>query len=206
MVRPLSQAPLSEALIGESTISESSVSESSRPALDDVWCWLDEVLDPEVPALSVVDLGVVRDVNYDAGELVVSVTPTYSGCPATRVIEASIESTLRAKGIERVRVRRVLAPAWTSDWITTRGREQLLAYGIVPPQTAVSTVASSAVDDERNVLASITFPWSRPQPQLQCPRCASARTELLSAFGSTACKAQYRCTDCLEPFEYFKCI
>ena len=182
------------------------MSESPRPTLDDVWCWLDEVLDPEVPALSVVDLGVVRDVNFDAGQLVVSVTPTYSGCPATRVIEASIESTLRAKGIDRVRVRRVLAPAWTSDWITTRGRERLLAYGIVPPQTAVSTVASSAVDDERNVLASITFPWSRPQPQLQCPRCASAHTELLSAFGSTACKAQYRCTDCLEPFEYFKCI
>ncbi len=155
------------------------------------WRVLGSVLDPEVPALSVVDLGIVRAVAeaYD-GQLDIVLTPTYSGCPATEAIESDIRSALDLAGLGPVRVTQRLAPAWTTDWISAEGRRKLAAYGIAPPacrgeDTAVVHVLA------RNV---------------SCPRCQSARTERLSAFGSTACKSLYRCLDCREPFEYFKPI
>jgi len=160
--------------------------------LDIVWNWLDEVMDPEIPVLSVIDLGIVRDVRWDVDVLQVDVCPTYSGCPATRFISESITSALYGRGVAAVRVKTVLTPPWSSAWITPRGRERLLAYGIVPPAVEVGS---------RGV-----FSWCRPRPTLNCPRCGEDAVEKLSEFGSTPCKAQYRCTACLEPFEYFKCI
>lgn len=153
-----------------------------------VWAWLDEVPDPEVPVVSVIDLGMVRNVTVDDDAIVVSVSPTYSGCPATEVIEQSIVNHLQDKGIGSVSVERSLSPAWSTDWITAKGREKLLAYGIAPPVGAASKRALLG----KSVIA--------------CPRCRSEKTTLISEFGSTACKASYKCDECLEPFEYFKCI
>lgn len=167
-----------------------------RPTVEQVWGWLGEVPDPEIPAVSVVDLGIVRDVRWRGDELVVTVTPTYSGCPATSAISFAIEGALRDRGVGNVRLERRIAPPWTTDWITDRGREKLHAYGIVPPSERVGTDAPPSLD---RLLG-------RKTPQLTCPRCGSAHTERVSEFGSTPCKAQYRCRDCLEPFDYFKCI
>ena len=141
--------------------------------------WLSEVPDPEIPVLTITDLGIVRDVDCSAG-VTVSLTPTYSGCPATEAIEASVAATLQEHGVADVRIKRVLSPPWTTDWISEAGRKKLTVYGIAPPER-------------------------RDRP-IACPRCDSSNTELVSEFGSTACKASYRCIDCLEPFEYFKCL
>ena len=147
------------------------------------------VLDPEVPAVTVADLGILRAVDIDdQGRAIAKVTPTYSGCPAVLAIELAIEAALRQAGFDPV-IERVLAPAWTTDWITETGREKLRAYGIAPP-----VVGSSS---KRALFGEIT---------VACPRCASTQTSKLSEFGSTACKAQYRCNACYEPFDYFKCI
>lgn len=196
-----------------------------HPSTAEVWRWLAEVPDPEIPVVSVVDLGIVRDVAWEARtprpcdgddarvdrrqdlagrmadggarspdatrgdgkddrqaelECVVTITPTYSGCPATDVIGADIARALRERGIEHVRLRRQLSPAWTTDWLSDAGRRKLQAYGIAPPLP----------------------PGAR---QVACPRCGSARTARISEFGSTPCKALYRCEDCLEPFDHFKC-
>ena len=150
--------------------------------------WLAEVPDPEIPALSIMDLGIVRDVECD-GRVVVSLSPTYSGCPATEVIEASVIAALEDRGVVDVAVKRVLSPPWTTDWISVAGLEKLKAYGIAPPERGGS---------KRALLQG--------QRSVACPQCDSQNTELVSEFGSTACKASYRCTECLEPFEYFKCI
>jgi len=150
--------------------------------------WLADVPDPEIPVLSIMDLGIVRDVACDGG-VVVSLSPTYSGCPATEVIETSVIAALEDRGIVDVAVQRVLSPPWTTDWISDAGREKLRAYGIAPPERGGS---------KRALLQS--------QRIVACPQCESQDTELVSEFGSTACKASYRCTECLEPFEYFKCI
>jgi ring-1,2-phenylacetyl-CoA epoxidase subunit PaaD len=161
------------------------------------WAVLDTVLDPEVPALSLCDLGVVREVipRLDAaGGLEVVLTPTYSGCPATEVIAASVKQALKAAGLGPVLVSYRLAPAWTTDWISERGRQRLLAYGIAPPGACQPISAPGAV------------PISLRLHKLACPRCASTETEQISAFGSTACKALHRCLACREPFEYFKPI
>ena len=156
---------------------------------DAAWRVLDAVLDPEVPALSVIDLGIVREVaEGDDGALAVVLTPTYSGCPATEVIEADIRAALDAAGLGPVRISHRLAPAWTTDWISAEGRRKLADYGIAPPDRTGSSVVHLIA---RNVA---------------CPRCKSARTERLSVFGSTACKSLYRCLDCREPFEHFKPI
>jgi ring-1,2-phenylacetyl-CoA epoxidase subunit PaaD len=145
-----------------------------------VYEWLAKVLDPEVPALSIVDLGIVRDVEVNADEVVtVTLTPTYSGCPATEVIESSVTEALKMRGVGKVSIKRVLSPPWTTDWITADGREKLRLYGIAPPS---------------------------PSLEIACPQCESLNTERVSEFGSTACKASWRCCDCLEPFEYFKCL
>lgn len=147
--------------------------------------------DPEIPVLSLVDLGIVRSVEIDAdGALCVGLSPTYSGCPATAVIRADTAAALGAAGFTRVRIVDVLSPPWTSDWISSDGRRKLEAYGIAPPPIAVASV--------RAVLA--------PDAAATCPRCGSTDTELLSEFGSTPCKALHRCRACLEPFDRFKCI
>ena len=154
---------------------------------EQIMSWLSEVADPEIPVLSITDLGIVRDVDCSDG-VTVAVAPTYSGCPATEVIEDSIVRSLTDRGIEGVAVRRVLSPPWTTDWISDAGREKLRAYGIAPPEKT---------SDKRALLG---------KGPVECPRCRSSSTTLVSEFGSTACKSAWKCDDCLEPFEYFKCI
>ncbi len=151
-----------------------------RPDPGEVRDWLEEVPDPEIPAISVVDLGVVREIAWDGDTLVVAITPTYSGCPATTLIAMEIETALRDRGVERLRLETRISPAWTTDWLSEAGRAKLEAYGIAPPQ-----------------------PAGGPG---RCPRCGATDLERISQFGSTPCKAQWRCRDCLEPFDYFKCI
>jgi ring-1,2-phenylacetyl-CoA epoxidase subunit PaaD len=157
--------------------------QTSLPSLEEIWSWLDAVSDPEVPVLSVTDLGIIRTVRWtgESGDptLVITVTPTYSGCPATAVIKEDILKTLREHGLSQVRIETQLSPAWTTDWMTERGQRRLLEYGIAPPQPRSTSVP--------------------------CPRCGSTDTRLVSQFGSTPCKAFYICSSCLEPFDYFKC-
>jgi ring-1,2-phenylacetyl-CoA epoxidase subunit PaaD len=149
------------------------------------------VPDPEIPVLSLIDLGIIRSIEAGAdGSLEVGVSPTYSGCPATTVIRADIVTALAAAGIAHVRVLDVLSPPWTSDWISAEGRRKLEAYGIAPPPAPVSSVRA----------------LTTPEPSPYCPRCGSPDTELISEFGSTPCKALHRCRSCLEPFDRFKCI
>jgi ring-1,2-phenylacetyl-CoA epoxidase subunit PaaD len=158
------------------------------------WSALRGVLDPEVPALSVCDLGIVRDVQVQGESLEVVLTPTYSGCPATEVIEASVVEALELAGLGPVTVSLRRAPAWTTDWISDEGRRKLRDYGIAPPAGGASGLAQE-----------VPIRIVHRQP-VACPRCGSAQTERLSAFGSTACKALYRCIACREPFEHFKPI
>jgi len=168
------------------------------PSTDQVWRWLSEVPDPEIPVISLTDLGIIRKVAWDGDTLVVSVTPTYSGCPATTVINLDIEKKLRAEGIEQLKLERQLSPPWTTDWISAEGREKLRAYGIAPP------VDGTAADGR--LLARVDRLAGASNLTIECPRCGSTNTERVSQFGSTPCKASYRCKDCLEPFDYFKCI
>jgi ring-1,2-phenylacetyl-CoA epoxidase subunit PaaD len=156
------------------------------------WQVLAGVPDPEVPAVSVCDLGIVREVLADDDGLEVVLTPTYSGCPATEVIERSVREALDAAELGPVRIRMQRAPAWTTDWISEEGRRKLREYGIAPPS------GNAAVTE-----APLVF-RPRIRAAIACPRCGSEHTERLSAFGATACKALYRCLDCAEPFEYFK--
>lgn len=173
------------------TVAAPGAAAARSPAEERAWAVLSTVPDPEIPVLGVVDLGIVREVVCaDERSVRVGVSPTYSGCPATAVIRASIEAALRAAGFERVESHDVLAPAWTSDWITPTGRERLREYGIAPPAGPVASVRALV----------------RGEPAIACPRCASTATERISEFGSTPCKALYRCTACLEPFDYFKCL
>ena len=156
------------------------------------WNALSAVEDPEIPAVNIVELGLIRFVKTRAnGVLEVGLSPTYVGCPATEVIRGSVASALKAADIGGFKVTQVLSPAWTSDWITPEGRRKLHAYGIVPPERTVSSM--------RDVLRG-------DRSAVACPRCHSVDTETLSEFGSTPCKALHRCRACLEPFEYFKCI
>jgi ring-1,2-phenylacetyl-CoA epoxidase subunit PaaD len=158
------------------------------------WAVLGDVLDPEVPALSVRDLGIVRDVIDHGEELEVVLTPTYSGCPATEVIEANVLSAIEAEGLGPARATLRRAPAWTTDWITEEGKRKLNDYGIAPPGPVMPAggVPIRLIGRKADAIA--------------CPRCASLHTEKLAAFGSTACKAMYRCLSCREPFEHFKPI
>ncbi len=180
-----------------------SFSQSTSAALTDdavrckqAWAALDEVPDPEVPALSVCDLGIVRAVRADGAGLEIVLTPTYSGCPATEVISQNVRSAIDAAGLGPARVTLQRAPAWTTDWISESGRSKLTAYGIAPPGPTVRTDGSFPIH----------FYGRGSQARLNCPRCNSGNTERLSAFGSTACKALYRCLSCREPFEHFKPI
>jgi ring-1,2-phenylacetyl-CoA epoxidase subunit PaaD len=163
--------------------------------VDAAWRALDDVLDPEVPALSVRDLGIVRDVIDHGDALEVVLTPTYSGCPATEVIEKSVVDALVAAGLGPVRATTRRAPAWTTDWISDEGRRKLREYGIAPPSGSAAVIAGEA---------PIRLVRRAADETVACPRCGSSHTERLSAFGSTACKALWRCLDCREPFEHFK--
>ena len=168
------------------------------PSVDIVWSWLAEVPDPEIPVVSVTELGIVRSVHYEGCTLVVAVTPTYSGCPATAAIDLAIEETLREKGVRSLRLERRLSPPWTSDWITQEAREKLRAFGIAPPIDGTSASGVMAARARRMS--------GKSNLVVECPRCGSTHTERVSQFGSTPCKASWRCKDCLEPFDYFKCI
>jgi ring-1,2-phenylacetyl-CoA epoxidase subunit PaaD len=164
----------------------------ATPRAQAAWHALADVMDPEVPVISVLDLGLVRELREaDDGALEVVLTPTYSGCPATEVIEASVRERLQAEGLAPLRISTRRAPAWTTDWISEAGREKLRAYGIAPP----GPVPADAVQ-----------PLRLMSRQVPCPRCGATQTERLAAFGATACKALYRCLACREPFEHFKPI
>ena len=159
-------------------------------SIEKAWALLEEVTDPEVPVLTVLDLGIVREVMMNGKELEVVITPTYSGCPAMDVIKMSIRMTLQSNGFENVKVTQQLSPAWTTDWMSEAGKEKLSAYGIAPP------------NPRQQVCRDELF---APHEAIECPHCHSWHTTRISEFGSTACKALYKCLECQEPFDYFKC-
>ena len=142
-----------------------------------IWSLLKRIPDPEIPVISIVDLGVVRKVKFYDTESYIEITPTYSGCPALQMMQDEIEKTLEKKGISKYKINTVLRPAWTTDWMSIEAKKKLKKFGIAPP--------------EKNII---------------CPQCNSRDVEVISQFGSTACKALYKCNACLEPFDYFKCI
>jgi len=167
---------------------------------EQVWTWLEDVADPEIPVISVVDLGIVRAVDLDhrhgAVAVTVTITPTYSGCPAMAVIADAVRTALLGRGVSHVIVQTRIAPAWTTDWMSESGKTRLRDYGIAPPRDVVGTLAGRVVDISRLSRA--------PRPTVCCPLCGAAHTEVLSQFGSTPCKALYRCLACREPFDFFK--
>jgi ring-1,2-phenylacetyl-CoA epoxidase subunit PaaD len=167
---------------------------SSEGAVAAAWAVLAQVPDPEVPALSLCDLGIVREVTVTGSNVQVVLTPTYSGCPATEVIAQSVVAALTTAGFASVSLTQRLSPPWTTDWMSPEGRRKLRDYGIAPP------------DGLAPVATSRTSPISIRPRNVVCPRCGSNHTERLSAFGATACKALHRCLDCREPFEHFKPI
>jgi ring-1,2-phenylacetyl-CoA epoxidase subunit PaaD len=164
---------------------------AAKPTTGEVLDLLQEVMDPEIPVLSIADLGVLRSVAYEDGKLVVAITPTYSGCPAMQAIEESIGETLRGHGIADFRIKTVLSPAWTTDWLSDEAKKKLADYGIAPP-------AGRAADALERLAAGKRAP-------AVCPFCRSDNTKLTSPFGSTACKALHYCNACQQPFEEFKC-
>ncbi len=163
--------------------------EKNKISIKEVWSLLKKINDPEIPVLSIVDLGIVRDVklNDESDEIEVFITPTYSGCPAMDVISMSIRMDLLKEGFTSVKISQQLSPAWTTDWMTEEGKKKLKEYGIAPPVNKVF---------DAEYLENM---------QVQCPQCNSHNTHLISQFGSTACKALFQCDDCKEPFDYFKC-
>lgn len=158
----------------------------------DVWACLAGVPDPEIPVVSLIELGIIRDVKIDGDNPQVTITPTYSGCPATAVIQLDVEAALANAGFESAKVVSQLSPAWTTDWITDEGKAKLKAYGIAPPAGEATCAGMLA--------------RGRALETIICPRCDSDKTERVSQFGSTPCKAHYRCLSCFEPFDYFKPI
>ena len=161
-----------------------------------VWAWLGEVADPEIPVISVVDLGIVRAVACVGDTCVVTITPTYSGCPAMQVIAESVQEALHAHGVAKVKLVSQLSPAWTTDWMSEAGKAALKGYGIAPPAQQVIEISALHAGVKRR---------AEPLLQIACPNCGSTHTQLTSQFGSTPCKALYKCLDCREPFDYFKC-
>ena len=149
----------------------------------DIWKILEQVADPEIPVLTIADLGIIRDVKLNGDEVEVIITPTYTGCPAMDMIAMNIKLALIENGYSKIKITSVLAPAWTTDWMTEAGKRKLKEYGIAAPNKKFEI----AVDG------------------IECPLCNSANTKLISEFGSNACKALYQCNDCKEPFDYFKC-
>ncbi len=160
-----------------------------------IWSLLETVNDPEVPVLSVIDLGIVRNVQIEQSETngykpIITITPTYSGCPAMDVISMQIRMVLLEAGFTSIEIKQVLSPAWTTEWMSEEGKNKLKAYGIAPPQYKQAVCTPDAFQAEETI---------------QCPQCNSWNTTMVSQFGSTACKALYKCEDCKEPFDYFKC-
>lgn len=165
------------------------MSTDTHISTDAIWQLLGTVPDPEVPVLSVIDLGIVRNVETENDKVIITITPTYSGCPAMDMISMNIRLALLEKGYKAIEIRSILSPAWTTDWMTEAGRQKLKAYGIAPPH------AKQQVCDEELFA----------EEAVQCPHCNSYHTRRISEFGSTACKSLYQCLDCKEPFDYFKC-
>lgn len=156
----------------------------------DILSILGEIPDPEIPVISIVELGVIRAVRKQNVGVEIDITPTYSGCPAMKQMEDDVIATLESRGIAPVKVKMVYEPAWTTDWLSAEAREKLRVYGIAPP--GEKTIDKSFITGKHK--------------EVKCPRCGSLHTDMVSQFGSTACKALYKCKDCLEPFDYFKCI
>ena len=163
------------------------VADSAGDLRQRAWNAAASVVDPEIPVLTIADLGVLRDVTVKDGDVEVAITPTYSGCPAMNIIALEIELALEREGFRNPKIRTVLSPAWSTDWMSEDGRRKLRAYGIAPPLPASSRRALFGVQE------------------VACPQCGSTNTELISEFGSTSCKALWRCRSCREPFDYFKC-
>jgi len=159
---------------------------TSVPSVKDIYEVLETVKDPEIPVISVVDLGIIRDVRIADDKIEIDISPTYSGCPALDVIPILIREAVEEAGLGDALVRNVLSPPWTTDWISEKGKEQLRIFGIAPP-------------------VGKRDPINLEDKQVPCPKCGSLSTKLISRFGSTPCKAAYQCSDCLEPFDYFKC-
>ncbi len=155
-----------------------------------IYAWLEDVTDPEIPVLTVMDMGIVRDVRLSDNGVEVDITPTYTGCPAMDEISVNIVKRLEKEGLSNIEVKEVLTPTWTTDWLTENGKRKLEEYGIAPPVDESS--------DKRALFGK--------QPVVRCPNCKSEHTLRISQFGSTACKALYQCQDCKEPFDYFKCL
>lgn len=158
--------------------------------LKEIWKIVEEVSDPEIPVLSVTDMGVIRNIELEGNKTIVTITPTYSGCPAMNEIEENIRVKLIESGIEDIEIKTSISPPWTTDWLTERGKRKLKEYGIAPPE--------GSSQDKRALF--------QDAKKVQCPLCDSRDTEMLSQFGSTACKSLYKCVNCKEPFDYFKCF
>ncbi len=156
----------------------------------EIWNWLRDIADPEIPALSIVDLGIVRDVHTEVEQVTVTITPTYSACPAIEAIANEIRSKLRQQGIRTVRIETKLSPAWTTNWVSSEAKQRLREYGIAPPPSFIP--------------ANGILPSPRDLPPVACPHCGSEATILVSRYGSTLCKASHKCLTCLEPFDAFK--
>lgn len=154
-----------------------------------VWEILEQVSDPEIPVLTIADLGIIRSIDKIDDSFKITITPTYSGCPAMRVIESEIEAALASEGITNIIIETILSPAWTTDWLSENGRKKLAEYGIAPPVN----------EPDKSILFA-------DAPTVPCPKCQSSNTKMVSLFGSTACKAHYQCNSCFEPFDYFKCL
>lgn len=157
---------------------------------ENIFSVLNEIPDPEIPVISIVDLGVIRDIDVQQKNVTVTITPTYSGCPAMKRIEDDVTQRLKAEGFEEVKITTIYNPPWTTDWLSVEAKIKLQNYGIAPPEERTS---------DKSFLTG-------RQKQITCPRCKSKNTLMVSQFGSTACKALYKCNDCLEAFDYFKCI
>lgn len=173
-----------------------------------VWSWLNEVPDPEIPVISVVDLGIVRGVEVTGdSSCTVTITPTYSGCPAMQVIADAVTSALKERGVRQVQLHTQLSPAWTTDWMSESGKAKLKGYGIAPPAQQVIDISGLRHGGVGGLAAGVSRKGGNAikAPKVACPHCGSSHTELTSQFGSTPCKALYKCLDCREPFDYFKC-
>lgn len=157
-------------------------------AINKAWKLMEDIYDPEVPVLSIIDLGIIRDIQLTNDAIEIFITPTYSGCPAMDVISMNIRIALAENGFKKIKITQQLSPAWTTDWMTKKGKEKLKVYGIAPP-----------------VGKSFDKKYLENELKVECPLCHSANTKLISQFSSTACKALYQCNDCQEPFDYFKC-
>jgi len=158
---------------------------------DKIWDLLEQIPDPEIPVLSIHDLGIVREIEERSNEIIITITPTYTGCPAMNQFEDDIVSTLNQNGYKNVIVKTTYDPPWTTDWLSDEAKNKLQQYGIAPPEQKTTDKNALLVDDRKSVT---------------CPQCKSPNSKMISQFGSTACKALYQCNDCLEPFDYFKCI